>query len=547
MRVLFRGDSDALRTSFSFSTSGLIHGALLALVAFGGTSTTKERPKSLYDTAIRPHEKQIVWYHAPERLPDVRPPSAATERRPLRATRIAPQRIVAGARDDARPPQLVWAPPSIELPKAMPLPNLLAVEMKAPPRPFTPPPAKAIPAPPLDLPVPETPSVAPAAAGATLPPLRRTFTPPPAKGARSAAAVLPEADAVEGLNGAAPAGPTLAPLKRTFTPPPARTAGQPALVLPEAEAVAGVRGAAPAGSTLAPLRRTFTAPAGKSAAAPTPVLPDAEAVAGVGGAAPAGPSLAPLRKTFTPPPARPAADAGATPPDLPDLPAARIAIVGLDPSRTPTLPDAPPPREAGFSASPKLQPDGAATDGATPGVIVPGVTVRDGPTRQSLLAAIRPMAMPLPPAGPLPTTAPATRVASAPDPMLEGRTVYSVAIQMPNITSYSGSWLVWFAERQQSAGGAMRPPSPVRKVDPKYVASAAAEGVQGVVRLGAVIRRDGRVEDVKLLRRLDDRLDRSAMESLAKWQFEPASRGGSPVDVDAVFEIPFRLAPKPLK
>jgi protein TonB len=91
----------------------------------------------------------------------------------------------------------------------------------------------------------------------------------------------------------------------------------------------------------------------------------------------------------------------------------------------------------------------------------------------------------------------------------------------------------------------MRAPSPIRKVDPKYVAAAAAEGVQGVVRLGAVIRRDGRVEAVKLLRHLDDRLDASAMESLAKWRFEPAQRNGSPVDVDAVFEIPFRLAPKP--
>jgi TonB family protein len=62
-----------------------------------------------------------------------------------------------------------------------------------------------------------------------------------------------------------------------------------------------------------------------------------------------------------------------------------------------------------------------------------------------------------------------------------------------------------------------------------------------------VIRKDGRIEAVKLLRHLDDRLDTSAMESLAKWQFEPALRSGAPVDVDAVFEIPFRLAPKPSK
>jgi TonB family protein len=157
------------------------------------------------------------------------------------------------------------------------------------------------------------------------------------------------------------------------------------------------------------------------------------------------------------------------------------------------------------------------------------------------------MAPPLP-ANPSPDSPlPATRVAAAPDPTLEGRVVYTLAIQMPNITSYSGSWMVWYAERRQVAGGAMRAPSPLRKVDPKYIAAAAAEGVQGVVRLGAIIRTNGTVEEVKLLRHLDDRLDRSAMESLAKWQFEPAVKDGAPVEVDAVFEIPFRLAPKLLK
>jgi TonB family protein len=324
-------------------------------------------------------------------------------------------------------------------------------------------------------------------------------------------------------------------------------------VLPDAAAVGGVAGAAPAGPTLTPLKRTFTPPPVTTARVNAPVLPDADAVGGVAGAAPAGPTLTPLKKTFTPPAVRGAAPAGssmASPPslDLPAVSTAHLAIVGLDPSKSPILPAAPPPRTAGFSAGPKPQPDGASTDGDASGVVVPGVTVRDGGSRNALLAAIRPMAPTLPPAAPAPAPPgppPTTRVSGAPDASLEGRVVYTLAIQMPNVTSYSGSWMVWFAERQQLSVGAMRAPSPLRKVDPKYVASAAAEGVQGVVRLGAVIRQDGRVENVRVLRKLDDRLDQSAMESLAKWQFEPATRGGAPVEVDAVFEIPFRLAPKP--
>ena len=60
-----------------------------------------------------------------------------------------------------------------------------------------------------------------------------------------------------------------------------------------------------------------------------------------------------------------------------------------------------------------------------------------------------------------------------------------------------------------------------------------------------VIRKDGHVDGITLLLHLDNRLDASAQEALAKWQFEPALRNGSAVEVDAIFEIPFHLAPRP--
>jgi hypothetical protein len=31
---------------------------------------------------------------------------------------------------------------------------------------------------------------------------------------------------------------------------------------------------------------------------------------------------------------------------------------------------------------------------------------------------------------------------------------------------------------------------------------------------------------------------------LSKWEFTPATRGGVPVDVDVMVEIPFKLAPR---
>jgi TonB family protein len=63
------------------------------------------------------------------------------------------------------------------------------------------------------------------------------------------------------------------------------------------------------------------------------------------------------------------------------------------------------------------------------------------------------------------------------------------------------------------------------------------------VQLACVIGTDGRASTVELVRGLDDRLNQSAEQALAKWEFTPATRHGEPVEVDVLVEIPFRLAP----
>jgi TonB family protein len=265
------------------------------------------------------------------------------------------------------------------------------------------------------------------------------------------------------------------------------------------------------------------------------------------------------------PPAAPVLSA--EPPVIAPVPGATaeasLAIVGLNPAKTMEVPAPPGSRAAGFSAGPEARAEGGTGVNRMALLNVPGLVVSGGakdtqptlvanfsPTsRENLLAAARVSmgAAPKAPVGPG-----AARVAEAPDPRFAGRVVYSIAIQMPNVTSFSGSWLVWFAERapdQKGTPGAaprqVRPPGVVRKVDPKYIAAAAAERVEGTVRLFGVIGKDGHVGGIALLRQLDERLDRSALEALAKWEFTPALRDGVPVDVDAIFEIPFHLAPRP--
>jgi len=234
-----------------------------------------------------------------------------------------------------------------------------------------------------------------------------------------------------------------------------------------------------------------------------------------------------------------------------------LAIVGLTPIDTPVIPKPPGSHEAGFSAGPHPKLEGAAAAPASAAVVVPDLMAHGGAQDASaaVLAVLRPLtrerivaevmadragAQP-------PAAAESTRTVKAPDPRLEGRAVYTISIQMPNVTSFSGSWLVWFAERRSPAGSPpadIESPVALRKVDPKYYSDAVYDRVEGTVRLFAVIRKDGQVDAIEILRGIDKRLDRSAAEALAKWQFEPAKRAGEPVDVDAVFEVPFRLAPR---
>ena len=143
MRVVIRGKRGRLGTWGSFSFSGLVHGAILAWLAFGSASLPPEPRRSLYDMEIRPGEHHIVWYSLRNRLPDVTP-AGPRDPRPPRARFKFSQTLVAGKKEDDRPPQMIWTPaPEVHPPKPLPLPNVVAVTAAPQPvRAFTPPPAQ---------------------------------------------------------------------------------------------------------------------------------------------------------------------------------------------------------------------------------------------------------------------------------------------------------------------------------------------------------------------------------------------------------------------
>jgi TonB family protein len=125
------------------------------------------------------------------------------------------------------------------------------------------------------------------------------------------------------------------------------------------------------------------------------------------------------------------------------------------------------------------------------------------------------------------------------------RRFYSLTLNMPNLNSGGGSWVVRFAELHQDPRdpvAEISQPAAIRKVDPAYPLQLMKENVSGTVILYAVIHADGTVGNVRILRGVDDRLDRYAGEAVAQWKFTPATKNGNPVDVEATFHIPFRPA-----
>ncbi len=117
---------------------------------------------------------------------------------------------------------------------------------------------------------------------------------------------------------------------------------------------------------------------------------------------------------------------------------------------------------------------------------------------------------------------------------------YSMAINMPNLTSAGGSWIIRFAQLKDDPDpGELTAPTATAKVDPAYPMDMMRRGVEGRVTLYAVIHSDGSVGEVRVLRGFDDLLDENARAALLRWRFRPATKNGQPIDLEAVVEIPF--------
>jgi protein TonB len=100
-----------------------------------------------------------------------------------------------------------------------------------------------------------------------------------------------------------------------------------------------------------------------------------------------------------------------------------------------------------------------------------------------------------------------------------------------------------------TGGGVYRPgngvtlPRVLHEERPQYTSDAMRAKVQGTVLLECVVRPDGSVGDVQVVRSLDPTfgLDQQAVAAARKWRFAPGTRLGEPVPVLITIELTFTL------
>ena len=90
-------------------------------------------------------------------------------------------------------------------------------------------------------------------------------------------------------------------------------------------------------------------------------------------------------------------------------------------------------------------------------------------------------------------------------------------------------------------GSGIQPPRLVREIKAEYTEEARHRGLSGDVVLEIVVRRDGGVGDVTILRGLGAGLDQRAVAAVRQWRFDPARRRGTPVDVIVEVAVQFTL------
>ncbi len=89
------------------------------------------------------------------------------------------------------------------------------------------------------------------------------------------------------------------------------------------------------------------------------------------------------------------------------------------------------------------------------------------------------------------------------------------------------------------AGGTQ--PQETDRVVPRYPMDARRAGIQGPVVVRGIVRRDGTIDNVEVIKDLPHGLGEAASDAVSQWRFRPATYRGEPIDVYYTVTVNFRL------
>ncbi len=96
-------------------------------------------------------------------------------------------------------------------------------------------------------------------------------------------------------------------------------------------------------------------------------------------------------------------------------------------------------------------------------------------------------------------------------------------------------------EKIYEVGGEVKSPKLLHYVEPAFSPKSKEAYVEGTVRISTVVTKAGTTASAQVVSGLNAEEDRTALEALKQWKFEPGTRNGQPVNVRVTIEINFHL------
>ena len=90
-------------------------------------------------------------------------------------------------------------------------------------------------------------------------------------------------------------------------------------------------------------------------------------------------------------------------------------------------------------------------------------------------------------------------------------------------------------------GGAVKAPKLTHYVEPEFSSQSKEAFIEGVVKISTVVTAEGRPSESRVIHGLNAEEDKTALEALKQWRFQPGTKDGKPVNVKVTIEIAFHL------